>query len=130
MLSQLITENNQQLKNIESNLNNLITEYREKLKTATEKNKEEINDLISKLEEQRKSVELQMKAKYVTPDYDDNSMMTASLLYRTGKKHHKCTQCGFGFFVNEIPMSVHSRVLYTSNKTVTCPSCGNVDSYI
>lgn len=129
VLGQLITEKNQQLKNIETHLNNLITEYKEKLINTREENKKEINDLISKLEIQKESIDTQIHAKYVTPEYNDQFLTSASL-YGMQNKPHMCSKCGYGYFVKDDPLGSATRVTVGyGSKTITCPKCGNVEIY-
>jgi gas vesicle protein len=133
VLGQLITERNQQLKNIETNLSNTITDYKEKLKSATDDNKKEINSLIKTLEEQKESIDTQIHASYVVPEQHDQ-FLTASSLYGIQKKPHRCSKCGYGYFVQSYPYDVGMTSVVLGihgygSKTITCPKCGNVEIY-
>jgi len=131
VLGQMITERNQQLKNIETNLNNTINEYKEKLKTATEENKKEINELIQTLETQKESIDTQIHASYVIPEQHDQ-FLTATSIYGIKRTPHKCSKCNYGYFVQSDPLGLATaRVTmgYDGSKTITCPKCGNVELY-
>ncbi|MGZ3867083.1 MAG: hypothetical protein ACXVNM_12295 [Bacteroidia bacterium] len=129
VLSQLITERNQQLKNIETSLNNTITDYKEKLKTATEENKKEINKMIKTLEEQKESIDTQIQSNVVVPQPMDN---WNTFYIGSKNKLHKCSQCGHGYIVQDDPYGMNTnrlRLAVTDKETITCPKCGNIEFY-
>ena len=131
VLGQMITERNQQLKIIETNLNNTINEYKEKLVTATEENKKEFKDLITNLEKQKESIDTQIQANYVVPEEVEQSSTVLSY-YGKRRTQHKCSNCGYGYFVQTEKTDFASRrevTLGYSSKTITCPKCGNVERY-
>jgi ribosomal protein S27AE len=125
ILNKLIEERNQQLKTVEMNLANLISESKEKLKTTTEENKNEIKELIAKLEIQKESLDSQISPVYVTPEVHDY-LSTVNFMSMKNKRH-KCTMCGFDYFVKNKRDDVGVSSLRTL--TITCPKCGNVEPY-
>lgn len=128
LFNDLIAEKNQQLLIIENNLNALINEYKEKLATVGEDQKNEINEIISRLETERKSIDNQINAKYVTPEYSD-TFLTVGGNFGLKNSPHKCSKCGYGYFVKDIPITLRPSISIglTNTKTITCPKCGNVE---
>lgn len=129
ILNQLIEEKNKQLKEIDSNLENLITDQKEKLKTADEENKKAINEVISKLQIQKESIDTKITPIYVIPEYCDSILTPISLLQN---RHHKCSKCGFGYFVKEdrfAPSTRNTSLSSLGSKTISCPKCGNAEIY-
>lgn len=127
VLSQLILKNNQQIKNIETNLDNTINEYKEKLKNVAQEGKDEINDFIKKLEDQKVTVDSQIM-NIVTPEYISTDIVNFGLT--NYKYQHTCSKCGFGYMVQEKPSAITShtyRPLGSGAKTITCPKCYNIE---
>jgi len=56
----------------------------------------------------------------VTPNFD--SAVSAISIF--GKKLHRCSHCGFNFYVDTNPAYAISVI----GSTVTCPKCNNIDS--
>jgi hypothetical protein len=125
VLGKMITERNQQLKIIESNLDNTINEYREKLKSATEENKQEIKKLIQTLEAQKESIDSQIQSTYVNPQ-DHSPVSLGMAVYGITPPPHRCSSCGYGYIVK--PGAIYPSFSNRS-RSITCPKCGNVESY-
>lgn len=127
LFSNLIAEKNQQLLNIENDLNNLIIETKETLASVEDEKKKEINDILSRLEMQKKSIDSQIYPKFVTPEYCE-PYLTADGNFGLKNSPHKCSKCGFGYFVKDQTIPVTTAIYVGANtKSITCPKCGNVE---
>ena len=76
---------------------------------------------------ERKSIDNQINAKYVTPEYSD-SFLTVGGIFGLNNSPHKCSKCGFGYFIKGNSISSRPAIMIgANNKTITCPKCGNVE---
>lgn len=124
----LIDERNIKFKQIETNLNNTISEYEKKLKTLLETPKEqkykieEIEKSIEKLKTEKELLKSQIEPISVMPDYNYPGILTLGKI-----NFHKCSHCGFGFKVRDYSPNTMTTIPILGATTITCPKCGNVD---
>lgn len=135
----IVQERNQKAKEIEEKFSSIISKYeaklKELLKTPEEQKKQidEIEKSIQQLKTEKELLSAQTGSISVTPEYNDYSPLTGSSYLASRPRYHKCSQCGFGFNVNDdcsrfgLQYPFLSTLHVNSGATVTCPKCGNID---
>lgn len=119
----LIEEKDRISQEISKKIEATLIEYKKKLTESSAEQKEEIQKAIDRLEIDKLTLKSSIGPISVSPDIQNyNFLSTTSALF--GRRLHKCSQCGFGFYVDDSPMAVVSML---SGKTATCPKCQNVD---
>lgn len=124
----IIEKREKQANEVEVKINNLIDVYRKDLEKSSTEQKKEIEKAISRLEEEKISLNktigpLTVSPNHVGLDVCDNSLVGGLYL----DSYHKCSKCGYGFFVKNNDYTSISLLTALGSKTVTCPKCGNVD---
>lgn len=97
-----------------------MKENKKKLEKSSKKQKEEIQRVIDKLELEKLTLKTDIGPITVTSD-PDYSLVSGINLF---KKLHKCSKCGFGFYIKNPSYVSYVRL----GNTVTCPKCQNVDT--
>ncbi len=95
----------------------IIDQYQEKLESSTEKQKEEIQKAIDKLEQEKITLNQGVGPLTVTPN------LTGLGLINSFNKHCICSNCGYGFFVDTLGVAGFT----VGGTTVNCPKCGSVN---
>ena len=109
-------------KELSEKTDHILREYKKKLEKSSKSQKEEIQKAIDKLELEKLTIKNDIGPITVTPNFD-NPLSTVSLF---DKKLHKCSHCGFNFYIDTNP--IYSGVVLSTRSTVTCPKCNNIDS--
>jgi hypothetical protein len=119
----LIEEKDRISQEISKKIEATLVEYKKKLTESSAEQKEEIQKAIDRLEVDKLTLKSSIGPISVSPDIQGYDFLsTTGALF--GRKFHKCSQCGFGFYVDDYPTTVMSML---SGKTVTCPKCQNID---
>jgi hypothetical protein len=120
----LIEEKDRISKEISEKIEATLVEYKKKLKESSAEQKKEIQRAIDKLELDKLTLKSSIGPISVSPDIQDYNFVSAtSALF--DRNFHKCSKCGFGFYVDNSPLTAMSVL---GGKTVTCPKCQNVDT--
>jgi len=117
----IIDQREKQAGEVEKKINELIEAYKKDLKESSATQKAEIGKAIKKLEEEKLSLSNTIGPLTVAP----NSMGIGGIsnIGIFNNTYHKCTKCGFGFFIDNNPTLTY----LSFTRTVTCPRCGNTD---
>lgn len=122
----IIEKREKQAEEVEKKIDNLIEEYKKDLDKSSSQQKDEIKKAIKRLEEEKVSLNNTIGPLTVSPNTIEFENLGAFSVASMYNNYHKCTSCGFGFFIkNDDYRSITLTIL--GNKTVTCPKCGNVD---
>lgn len=117
----IIKQKNKTAKDLSRKIDDILDEYKKKLERSSKEQKEEIQKAIDKLELEKLSLKTDIGPITVTPDFDYSSISGINF----SKKFHKCSKCGFGFYIN----TNNTNLFYMQpGTTVTCPKCQNVDT--
>jgi len=156
IIKQFIDSKREDLKMQEENITKLILEYKEKLETSqpliqetqlaqetepiqeseSKKSESKIKEIITELEQKRNIIEKQLNNSIVDVEYVAKSSFLSGEQSSLPNKHHQCSNCKFGFLIHNFDLGKGSAI-YTYNpygtlnntqKVVTCPKCGNVDT--
>jgi rubrerythrin len=122
----IIDKREKQAEEVESKINKLIDEYKKDLDKSSIEQKKDIEKAIKRLEEEKISLNKTIGPLTVSPnsiglDMCDNQFVAGL------DNYHKCSKCGYGFFVKNNDFSSIVTLAYLGGKTITCPKCGNVD---
>lgn len=117
----IIEQRNKIAEGVSQKIDNKLKEYKKKLKESSKKQKEEIQKVIDKLELEKLTLKTDIGPITVAPNYDYSLM--SGVGFGLFKTIHKCSKCGFGFYVDTAPS--YTRV---GNMAVACPKCQNVDT--
>ena len=118
----IIKQRSKTAEEVSEKIEQTLEAYKQKLKESSKEQKKSIQEAINRLEMEKLTLKKDIGPMTVTPNRDYS--WTSSY-----KKFHKCSKCGFGFYVEDFSTQglVSPNFLY--NTTVTCPNCGNVDKY-
>lgn len=120
--TKIIEERSKTAEELSKKTDSILKEYKKKLEKSSKNQRKEIQKAIDKLELEKLKLKTDVGPLTVSPNSFDYSALSSVDLF--GKKMHKCSHCGFGFYVNTNP--TYSIAL--GGNTVTCPKCGNIDS--
>jgi len=115
----IINERNEQVKEMGTQLNNLLNQYKKQLNKASSTQKKEIEKAIKNLEKEKVLLGTKTGPFTVYPQYS-NSLASN---FMQNEVMHKCSICGYGYRVKKDIASVGYGLAMTS-----CPKCGNTDS--
>lgn len=118
VLDDMIREREKQFKILEANYAKSILELEEKSKVLNDNN--DIKPIIELLQKQKESLDTQLKSTIVTPKIDTLTMAPGGGFL----KHHTCSNCGYGYYVNDSPAVGSLRAF---GSTIECPKCKNVE---
>lgn len=116
----------ERLQEADARFDALIQEKKKTLESVTGEERSKIEDLISRLEEERASLPAKAGIPRVDPIYTFglNSLTFGS----DGKKDfHRCSQCKYGYMTNEVSLGLPLDFSVINKKLYSCPKCGNVD---
>ena len=137
IIDRAIQEKVTQLETFRTTIDSSIKELKEQKQsqTTTEDNKKQIADAIANLERAKKNVVEQLQRPAVSPEFiwpTGSVFASPSGVFSNEEKYHRCSKCGFGFKMASSPFDeLHAISRYGSQyggqKSVACPSCGNID---
>lgn len=119
---QIIEEKSKTAEELSQKIDSILEEYKKKLEESSESQKEEIQKAIDKLEIEKLSLRRDVGPITVTPNFDYSSLSAVAMSDVFSRKLHKCSHCGFGFYVE--PGSPMATI---AGPKVTCPMCQNTD---
>jgi len=120
----IIEQRNETAEEISQKIDKIVGGYKEKLKKSSEEQKKSIQEAIDKLEMEKLILKKDVGPITVTPNFDYS---LGSVIDLSNKKFHRCSKCGFGFYIKDnFPQTCVSA--YNFCNTVTCPKCGNIDN--
>ncbi|MCX6791140.1 MAG: hypothetical protein NTV62_03040 [Candidatus Gribaldobacteria bacterium] len=121
----IIEQRNKTAEELSQKIDASLREYKKKLKESSKKQKEEIQGAIDKLEMEKLTLRKDIGLT-VAPNFDYSSISTMGL-----SRVHKCSSCGFGFYIDTGVFSVAPLYTYglgVGGRTVVCPKCKNVEN--
>jgi DNA replicative helicase MCM subunit Mcm2 (Cdc46/Mcm family) len=110
---EIIEEENKKSILISEKIDEILKEYKNKLKESSETQKMEIQKAIDRLEIEKLTLKNPITVK---------PSSTFPYFSALGNSLHTCSKCGFGFLVDQ--SSQYSGVYCP---TITCPKCGNTE---
>lgn len=120
----IIEQKSKTIEELSQKTDDTLSEYKKKLKESSQKQKKEIQKVIDKLEKEKLTLKKDIDSITIPPNFDYSSISTMNF-----SKIHKCSSCGFGFYINTGIASVPSLYgLGIGCRTAVCPKCQNVDA--
>lgn len=115
----IIKEKNETADKLNKKVDLIINEYKKQLEESSASQKNEIQQIIDKLELEKISLSKNTGPMTVTPNSNYGSSIGSPFL-----KLCKCPHCGYGFNVDVLSPAASFSMF--GNKTVTCPQCGSL----
>lgn len=118
------------------NIDRLLAEYKQKLNELADSQPDQVDkikNIITELENKKLMTDNKIDTSVGEVSYLASDIYSSGS-YNVSKKYHKCSNCGFGFILKDMPSTLNdkfrrniSALTNFSEKVVTCPKCGNAD---